>query len=130
MSVNKELLQLTLNTIKENPQHWNQQSWHCGTTHCFAGFAELLAKHIPIDTEEQILIDKYNLGKNVLDYFSRTSKPSWNTEENAANILGITEEDAQVLFHYSNDLKQLEEYVNYLINHGSLQDYHEYLFGE
>lgn len=37
MGINKELLQLTLDMIKSNLEHWDQTKWHCGTTHCFAG---------------------------------------------------------------------------------------------
>jgi hypothetical protein len=33
-------LKQTLNDIKKNLDHWDQESWHCGTTHCFAGFAD------------------------------------------------------------------------------------------
>ena len=40
MTVNKELLKNTLKLIEENPDHWQQSRWHCGTNHCFAGFVE------------------------------------------------------------------------------------------
>jgi hypothetical protein len=47
MKLNKELLKSTLKLIKENPEHWNQEEWHCGTSHCFAGLVELQVKKLP-----------------------------------------------------------------------------------
>ena len=29
--------------ITENPDCWDQTEWHCGTTHCFAGWAQILS---------------------------------------------------------------------------------------
>lgn len=39
---NQANLEATLAAIEANPDHWNQTAWHCGTSHCFAGFAEML----------------------------------------------------------------------------------------
>ena len=125
--INTELLQLTLKTIKENPEHWDQTRWHCGTSHCFAGFAQLIYNNISIKTDESILVEEYNFGENVYDSFNGKSL-WWHTEEYSKNILGITEDDATVLFSSSNDLEQLELYVDTLIKEGSLSDYYEYIF--
>lgn len=32
----------TLEAVEANPQHWDQWYWHCGSSHCFMGFAEQL----------------------------------------------------------------------------------------
>jgi hypothetical protein len=40
--------QLVLNHIKAHPETWDQREWHCDTTHCFAGHAQILAGK-PID---------------------------------------------------------------------------------
>ena len=97
--MNKELLQLTLDTIKQNPQHWDQTQWHCGTTHCFAGIAELLHKQQPIDnciSEEDIdSSDVYNY---------------------AVEALGLTIYQADSLFSPVNTLEDLEHRVNVLMN--------------
>lgn len=37
-----DLFERTLAAIKANPEHWNQKTWHCGTSHCFAGFAHII----------------------------------------------------------------------------------------
>lgn len=28
--------------IEANPDHWNQTHWHCGTSHCLAGFCDIV----------------------------------------------------------------------------------------
>ena len=44
--MNHENFKLVLDTIKARPEGWNQWYWHskedCLTTHCFAGWAQLL----------------------------------------------------------------------------------------
>ena len=100
MAINKELLQLTLNTIKANPKHWNQGKWHCGTTHCFAGFAYLLHMGLPLTTDE------YDLGEDVI----------LATKTIAVKILGITYYQANILFAPDNTLEDLEHHVNVLLN--------------
>ncbi len=32
-----------LDQIKAHPEKWGQNSYHCGTKHCFAGWAQILA---------------------------------------------------------------------------------------
>ena len=29
--------------IEENPSCWNQKEWHCGTAHCYGGWAQILS---------------------------------------------------------------------------------------
>ena len=29
--------------IEENPSCWNQAHWHCGTAHCYGGWAQILS---------------------------------------------------------------------------------------
>lgn len=100
MGINKELLQLTLNMIKANPEHWDQGKWHCGTTHCFAGVAYLLNMDLPLTTDE------YDLSEDVI----------LDTKYIAIKILGITYYQANRLFTPDNTLEDLEHYVNVLLN--------------
>ena len=112
MAVNVELLQKTLDTIKANPRHWDQSYWHCGSSHCFAGFAELIANDIPIETHEEDLLNmRYN------------KKLGVSTPIEAERLLGISDEDGDVLFFGYNTLEQLERMVAHLIEHGSLEGY-------
>lgn len=39
--MNIERFRQVLEMIEANPEHWNQDDYHCGTSHCFAGFCEL-----------------------------------------------------------------------------------------
>lgn len=41
-SINWELLQRGVEAIKANPENWDQLNWHCGTSHCLAGFIQIL----------------------------------------------------------------------------------------
>lgn len=115
MTVNVELLQKTLDTIKANPQHWDQKNWHCGTSHCFAGFAELIANNLSIETSnEQVRALKLN------------GKLESNTGRYAEKLLGISDDDGDALFDAYNTLEVLEQMVAYLIEHGSLEDFEGY----
>ena len=114
MAVNVELLQKTLDTIKANPDHWRQSTWHCGTSHCFAGFAELIAKGLPIDIHEDELRSRE-------DFFSPYDS-DWNTSAHATELLDISDDDAELLFAGYNTLADLERLVARLIENGTLQD--------
>jgi hypothetical protein len=45
--MNRENFQKVLDQIQSHPETWKQSSWHCGTTHCFAGWAQILAGKSP-----------------------------------------------------------------------------------
>lgn len=113
MPVNVELLTKTLETIKANPKHWNQSYWHCDTSHCFAGFAELLANNIPIDTDESVLEND--------ERFYNARFDDWSTSKHATELLGISDNDAETLFASYRTLEDLEEMVASLIKYGRIQ---------
>jgi hypothetical protein len=41
--MNRENYRKVLDQIEAHPETWNQSFWHCGTTHCFAGWAQILS---------------------------------------------------------------------------------------
>jgi hypothetical protein len=43
IELNRANYEAVLNKIESCPAEWNQRSWHCGTTHCFAGWAQVLS---------------------------------------------------------------------------------------
>ena len=59
--MNKENLQKVIDVIEDNPHSWNQKQWHCGTTHCFAGHAQILSgkkeDEITVRTDARIFLD-------------------------------------------------------------------------
>ena len=44
--MNYERLAKIVKHIKKHPETWDQQNWHCGTTHCVAGHAQINAGHV------------------------------------------------------------------------------------
>jgi hypothetical protein len=48
--MNKKNFKAVLDKIQADPSCWNQSSWHCGTSHCFAGHAQILAGKEADDT--------------------------------------------------------------------------------
>jgi hypothetical protein len=38
----KALMVAVVNQILDKPACWNQSAWHCGTSHCFGGWAQVL----------------------------------------------------------------------------------------
>jgi len=120
MTVNVELLQKTLETIKANPDHWDQDHWHCETSHCFAGFAELISLGLPIDSDECDLRDKASIYNDI--------KCHWKTRDNAIKALGLEglqhiDGDYEALFAPYNSLEDLSNMVAYLSTNGTLVEY-------
>jgi hypothetical protein len=51
--MNRKNFQTVLDKIKSDPDSWYQASYHCGTTHCFAGWAQILSGNVSRETLEQ-----------------------------------------------------------------------------
>lgn len=79
--MNIENFRVVLGHIKANPNSWDQTTWHCGTTHCFAGWAQILA------------------GKAAHD---------GNTRRDARLFLGLNRADADYLFASERTLGDFE----------------------
>jgi len=62
--MNIENFKLVLAKIESDPNCWDQSNWHCGTKHCFAGWAQILSGKEPnvhtvrTDAREFLDIDK------------------------------------------------------------------------
>lgn len=77
--------------IKEHPENWDQSIWHCGTSHCFAGHAQLLSVgHLP-DA-----------------YISDASTLQVSVREDAAAWLDLSKGDADYFFHPVRRLEDFE----------------------
>lgn len=44
---NAENFKRVLDHIKANPCTWDQEAWHCGSAHCFFGWAQIMSGHVP-----------------------------------------------------------------------------------
>jgi hypothetical protein len=92
-------LKRVMKTIKENPKHWNQNDWHCGTSHCFAGFA---------------VLDKYKQSPKC-SAKTINSITTVHTEDEAIDYLKLDTNDAIFLFSPGNTLEELERIVSNLV---------------
>lgn len=82
--IQADRLRAVLAHIEAHPETWCQQEWHCGTTHCFAGHAQIMA------------------GCEPSDYTARRDARRW---------LGLTDLEASTLFRATNELEDLRYYV-------------------
>lgn len=81
----KELLRAAVNQILEHPESWDQKSWHnqCGTTHCVAGWCQILG------------------GK----------PPSDDAADDAEKLLGIRSDEASWLFDYDRTISDIHGFA-------------------
>lgn len=86
---NVALMKKVINTILEQPKLWDQSCWHgeneCDTTHCFAGWTQVLGGR-PQETA--------------------------TVESDAAELLGVSGADACYLFAPNRTLFDLWDYVD------------------
>jgi hypothetical protein len=88
--INAPLLTETMTWINTNPSHHNQSSWHCGTSHCFFGVAEMLGTKL-----------------SPFECFVGADK----TFENAKKLLNLTDAQASYISKGSLSRGQLNEIV-------------------
>lgn len=94
-----ELLDAAIRVIKEHPEHWNQETWHCGTSHCIAGHIQLIVKGLPYN---------HRIGYT----------PTGSTSQIARDALGISLRDAELLFSSTNTLEDIIDIRNKLEAYG------------
>ncbi|MHB1952357.1 MAG: hypothetical protein ACYCOU_01295 [Sulfobacillus sp.] len=86
-----------LTQIKAHPETWNQLYWHlatdCGASHCFAGWAQVLAMRLDPD----------RVPYGVKEHASVT----------ATRWLGLTESEADYLFDPGRALADFEAVAQY-----------------
>jgi len=70
---NIEMLDRVLNHIKTNPETWNQESWRCGTTFCFAGHTAVLGGWSPEGPDKDLAwkIRGFESEESMEKYFER-----------------------------------------------------------
>lgn len=101
MPVNKELIRKTMNQILQNPEAWDQKTWHCGTSHCFAGWATILSGWVPNNRSEVI---------------KRGTDELMNTSDAAQEELGIGWALAGWMFAGVRDMEGLYTCCQRLLN--------------
>ena len=131
MKSNVELAYQVLDIIKNNPEHWNQKYWHCGTSHCFAGFVDCTVRDIDWKTSDAMCgFDKFENVfdliesmrgnpttieslSSLLESFDMSVDLHWSnyTKVIAQAALGVDYDQADALFDSSNTLEDLEDLV-------------------
>lgn len=111
MEVNTELLEKTMQHIKDNPDQHMQSTWcnpaggafnhSCETTACFAGWAMILSGKYKAHQVEEL---------------------SAKSQEVAAELLGISWEEACLMFAPARSRVELELMVKDLLNGERLKD--------
>lgn len=90
--MNKRNLAEVMNHILENPETWDQSQWHCGSSHCFAGWAQI---------------------------FSGEEEDSNTAPYDAQKWLEINDDDSDWLFGAQRQLRELHAFVDGVVNHDS-----------
>jgi hypothetical protein len=132
---NVELLRETLDHIKNNPQTWKQDVWFthldpethrrvaslieveveevnsCKTAFCFAGHAALKSG-FPSPPKNSFEV-----------WTAEIDGKTWWVDSYAADKLGITYDQADVLFAGENSLKEIEDIVNAIIENPEISEY-------
>jgi hypothetical protein len=93
-------LQATLDAVLAHPEHWDQKYWHCGTTHCFAGFAEML--RLGENVSEKCPMAKYSRDEDAAGLVGHEETRLW---------LGLSVTDWSSITHAYNSLETLKERV-------------------
>ena len=104
MTVNSELVLKTLDTVKENLDRWDQESFvdnaGCGTTHCFGGWA--------------LVNSGYGVTKG--GGFTLPNSPDIilygrSIEEAAREVLGLTQEQAEEVFFWFPSERTIDPFM-------------------
>lgn len=109
---NKEACQRVLDWTLAHPEHHDQRTWACDTTLCMAGTAIMLEHYGETRTRELALSGTGTLElSNALAF-----KHNGGYGEQAQELLGLTEDQADALFRASlpNDeaVRMLKEIIN------------------
>ena len=104
---NIELLEKTMQHLKDNPNSHEQTEWWCGTTGCFFGWGLALAG-LQLDEDDWTVISGGYFGMELPDA--------------AAEVLGLDKREARILSGGSNTIPELELMVKDLINGDELRE--------
>lgn len=106
---NVPLLRQTLAYIEAHPEEWNQTTWRCGTSACFAGHAAILDGGAWADEESACVTARADDLPD--DVFGAAIALRVLVEDRAQRILGLTDRQADYLFDAHNGLNDLRRQV-------------------
>lgn len=114
-------LESTLQQIADDPTAWNQESWICATTACYAGRVALNhgCRLLPEEREREAVVVRTPEGPFGCHYdmgiLTRQGKLV-TVREFAQDTLGLTTVEADLLFYGNNKLADLQDIVKGLVN--------------
>lgn len=122
---NVALLEATLQQIKDHPDQHFQAVWaikrDCGTAMCFAGWANHLSGWQPVDWYTGVGFGEYARSQ----IFAKDGEEIF-AGHLASRLLGLTTEEADILFHAENTVAMLERMVKDLANGQQLGTFADY----
>ena len=84
--MNIKNFKLVLNKIIDCPESWNQKEWHCDSSHCFFGWAQILA-------------GKRENNKTV--------------QSDARSFLGLNKQEAEYISHIDRKIEDFENFLQF-----------------
>lgn len=120
MTVNAKLLTKTLDFVEANPGLWDQGTFRCGTTGCFAWHAALLAgaKPFPDSSFAYVIAEDDDDPREIVNSRAWHRKHRYDVvhvAQRAERVLGLSTSQAIRLFYVSNTLDDLRDAVIRLI---------------
>lgn len=112
---NAPLLLKTLHHIEAHPEEWVQETWHCGTTACYAGHAVIIDGGEWYPHGSALLIARDDDPAEDVWHDPCGSTSVIQVAHRARHILGLTHEQAVRLFSYDNTLDDLRAEVYRLV---------------
>lgn len=76
--------QLVIDQITQHPETWDQEVWHCGSTHCVAGWAQVM---------------------------SGNAEDELTASEDARTYLELARHEAQYVFSPERTLEELNDFL-------------------
>ena len=118
MKRNVELLERTMRHILDHPERHDQAQWiaPCGTAACFAGWSVLLSPNWEVFDYRGVWLAR------------RVGEPEdvWAPSEAAKVELGVTPDEAAILFDVVNTRPMLQLMVKDLVNGDDLREVEDY----
>lgn len=107
--VNWDLFGRVVEAIEARPGQHNQGSYHCGTSHCFAGWAELLSMQekgvLPVPAAEYHVLN----WRAFWHLQQQCGLDAASTHKNAQKILGLSDGQADYLFDEHRELADFQQ---------------------
>ena len=114
---NVPLLLKALAHVEAHPEEWVQETWRCGTAACFAGHAAMIDGGEWVNDESALMFARDDDPANATwkPFFAEDDRKRIDVGDRAKHILGLSTEQADNLFAYSNTLDDLRAEVSRLV---------------